>query len=142
MTKASSAAPSEPGARLLLESLLFLATARLVVRLIPFRVYARLMGRDGDSPLTPAPEAVHRVSRAIASISGHVPWRSRCLEQALAAKAMLRGRGLSNTLYLALARDPTIEAHAWVRSGDVCVTGQAEFERYTIVARFADEGRR
>lgn len=142
MTKASSAAPSEPGARLLAESLFLLATARLVVRLVPFRVYARMMGRDADSPTAPAPDAAHRVGRAIASVSGHVPWRCRCLEQALAAKAMLRLRGISNTLYLAVARETALEAHAWVRSGDVCVTGQAEFDRYTVVARFADQGRR
>ena len=69
-----------------------------------------------------------------------MPWTNKCLEQAFAAKMMLRRRGLSNTLYLAVARDITLEAHAWVRSGSVCVTGQADFDRYTIVARFADEG--
>jgi hypothetical protein len=72
----------------------------------------------------------------------HGVWRSKCLEQGLAAKAMLRRRGLPNTLYVAVAREVALEAHAWVRSGDICVTGQAEFDRYTVVARFADEGRR
>jgi hypothetical protein len=142
MTKASSVTPVEPGTLLLLESVLLLAAARVVVRLVPFRIYSRVMGRDAESADAPAPEAVHRVSRAIESVSGHVPWRSKCLEQALAAKVMLRGRGISNTLYVAVAREVALEAHAWVRSGDVYVTGQAEFDRYTIVARFADEARR
>ena len=142
MTKASSVAPAEPGALLLLESALLLAAARLLVLVVPFRVYSRAMGRAGESPDAPASSTVHRVSRAIESVSGHVPWRCQCLEQALAAKAMLRGRGISNTLYVAVARDVALEAHAWVRSGNVCVTGQAEFERYTVVARFADEARR
>jgi hypothetical protein len=142
MTKASSVAPAEPGTLLLLESALLLAVARLLVLAVPFRVYSRVMGRDGESPDAPVPPAVHRVSRAIESVSGHLPWRCKCLEQALAAKIMLRGRGISNTLYVAVARDVALEAHAWLRSGDVCVTGQADFERYTIVARFADEARR
>jgi len=142
MTKGSSAAPSEPGARLLLESALFLGVARVLVLLVPFRVYARAIGRDGESPDAPAPAMVHRVRRAIESVSAHVPWRSKCLEQALAAKTMLHGRGISSTMYLAVARDVALEAHAWVRSGDVCVTGEAAFDRYTIVARFADGTRR
>jgi len=142
MTRDSSGAPAEPGALLLLESALLLAAARVLVLAVPFRIYSRAMGRAGESPEGPVPAAVHRVSRAIESVSAHVPWRSQCLEQALAAKAMLRGRGISNTLYVAVAREVALEAHAWLRSGTVCVTGQAEFDRYTIVARFADEGRR
>jgi hypothetical protein len=134
----SSAAPSEPGVRLLLESALLLGLARVLVLCVPFRLYARAIGRDGESPDAPAPPLVHRVRRAIQAVSGRVPWRSRCLEQALAAKAMLRSRGISSTLYLAVAHETTLEAHAWVRSGDVCVTGEVTFDRYTVVARFAD----
>ena len=139
MTKGAFDAPSEPGARLLLESVILLAAARLLVLAVPFRLYARAMGCDGETPDGPAPDMVHRVRRAIEAVSSRVPWRSKCLEQALAAKAMLRGRGISSTLYLAVARDVALEAHAWLRSGDVCVTGQAAFERYTVIARFADD---
>lgn len=142
MTKASSAAPVEPGALLLFESAFALGAARLAVRAVPFRMLSRVLGRETDSPDAPAAAAAHRVSRAIESASRHVPWRSLCLEQALAAKAMLRLRGISNTLYMAVAREAALEAHAWLRSGDLCVTGQAEFDRYTIVRRFADKGRR
>lgn len=143
MTKVSFDAPDEPGTLLLLETVLTLAVARVIVLLIPFRFYSRAMGRDGESSAeTIAPDVVHRVSRAIESASRHTPWRSKCLEQALAAKAMLRRRRLSNTLYVAVARDAALEAHAWVRSGDICVTGQAELDRYTVVARFADEAKR
>lgn len=143
MTKVSFDTPAEPGVLLLLETVLALAVARLIVRLVPFRLYSRKLGRDGETPTdTIAPDVVHRVSRAIESVSRHTPWRSMCLEQGLAGKAMLRRRGQPNTLYVAVARDVALEAHAWLRSGDVCVTGQAEFDRYTVVARFADEAKR
>ena len=138
MTRASSGAPADTGTFLLLESALLLAAARLIVLALPFRLYSRALGRDGESPDAPVPATVNRVSRAIESVSGHAPWRCKCLEQALAAKTMLRWRGISSTLYVAVARDAGLEAHAWVRSGNVCVTGHAAFERYTIVARFAD----
>lgn len=143
MTKVSSATPTEPGALLLLESLFALAVARLLVLLVPFRLYSRAMGKDAEPSVGPtAPEVAHGVTRAIESVSRYAPWRNKCLEQALAAKAMLRRRGIANTLYVAVARDVALEAHAWVLTGDICVTGQAEFDRYTVVARFTDEARR
>lgn len=142
MTGASFDPRDEPGPTLIFEALVALGVARLVVLLIPFRHYSKLMGADGESSSqTVAPGQLYRVGRAIESVSRHTPWRSKCLEQGLAAKAMLRRRGLSNTLYLAVAREATLEAHAWLRSGDVCVTGQAELDRYTVVARFADDAR-
>lgn len=143
MTKASFDAPADPGAMLFLESTVALALARLVVLMVPFRVYSRAMGKNGESsPETTHAEVLSRVRWALDSVSRHAPWRSKCLEQALAAKMMLRRRGIANTLYVAVARDAALEAHAWLRSGNICVTGEAEFDRYTVVGRFADEARR
>src|SRR5215207_3268948 len=91
MTKASFAASSEPGPLLIVESATALAAVRLLVLLVPFRVYSRSIGHDGESPAeAPEPDVAHGVSRALQSVSRHTPWRSKCLEQALAAKAMLR----------------------------------------------------
>jgi hypothetical protein len=85
--------------------------------------------------------AVHpassRVAWAIGAAAGRVPWRAGCLEQAIAAKAMLRRRGIASTLYLGVTRDP-VGAHAWLRVGDVNVTGGRDVARYAVVASFAD----
>jgi hypothetical protein len=61
---------------------------------------------------------------------------------------MLHRRGIPSTLYLGVAKpspgsDTPLEAHAWLRSGAVHVTGGARVDRYAVVATFADEpGRR
>lgn len=144
MTKVSSGLPVERDRRLFVESVLALAAARLIVLLLPFRIYKKLLGRPEESSreATAAPESLRAISEAIAEAGARVFWSNKCVEHALAGKFMLRRRGLSNTLYFGIARDVTLDAHAWLRSGDVCVTGEAELERYTIVAKFADEASR
>jgi hypothetical protein len=96
-----------------------------------------------ETPFDDTSPSVGRVGGAIQAVAGHTPWRSKCLEQAIAAKAMLRRRGVQNTLYLGVALDASgphrrIIAHAWVRSGTVHVTGGAGVDDYAVVASYAD----
>lgn len=125
------------------EALAWLALARLAVVALPFRALARGLGaRRAETPAeAPYPPAARRVAWAVAAAARRAPWRSQCLEQALAAKAMLRVRGVQSTLYLGVARAPTA-AHAWVRVGEVNVTGGQDVSRYAVVASFAEMGRR
>jgi len=96
-----------------------------------------------ESPTAGAPLDVSRIGWAIRVIAGRTPWRSMCLEQAIAAKVMLRRRRVPNTLYLGVARgpsagEPPMIAHAWLRSGTVQVTGGAPVDQYAVVSTFAD----
>jgi hypothetical protein len=85
-------------------------------------------------------ERVRRIGRAVVTMSRHTPWESQCLVQAIAAKMMLRRRGVPSTLYLGVTKDDAtgLSAHAWVRSGDVVLTGAAGRERFTVIATFAE----
>ena len=125
------------------EAIAYLALARIAVIAFPFRVLAARLGvRQAETSAVAAPHpALHRVAWAIAAASRRAPWRSGCLEQAIAAKAMLRRRRISSTLYLGVGRDP-VAAHAWLRVGDLNVTGGRDVARYAIVASFADTDRR
>jgi Transglutaminase-like superfamily len=132
-----------PDGALVAEALAYLAVARLAVVAVPFRILARRLGaRRAETPTTGAVHpASGRVEWAIAVAARRTPWRSQCLEQAIAAKAMLRRRGIESTLYLGVARDP-VQAHAWLRVGDRNVTGGADVDRYAVVASFAQIQRR
>lgn len=68
---------------------------------------------------------VKRLSWAIAVASSHVPWRSDCLIQAIAARRWLRRYGLSGDFYLGVAKDPKqgLKAHAWLCLDDLTITG-------------------
>jgi Transglutaminase-like superfamily len=121
------------------EALAYLALARLAVVLLPFRLIAPRLGvrRAETPPAAGLPPASRGVAWAVAAAARRTPWRSECLEQAIAAKAMLRRRGIQSTLYLGVARDP-VAAHAWLRVGELNVTGGQDVARYAVVASFAD----
>src|SRR5205807_7326381 len=82
-----------------------------------------------------------RVGCAVRSAAAHVPWESTCLMQALAAAALLRQKEIGSTLYLAVAKDVDAPdgmlAHAWLRSGQRVLTGDADRERFTVIASLA-----
>jgi hypothetical protein len=126
---------------LLIEASLLLGTARLAVRFVPFaRIAARLGEHMGETPLSQpraATDLSRRVGRAVSLAARNLPWESVCLPQAIAAKLMLRRRGVPSTLYLGLQRDQNLLAHAWVRVGEVVVTGEQASEGYTVVSTFA-----
>ena len=131
---------------LLLEALVLLALARAAVLLLPFRWVARLLGKQEAQ--TAVLEAagrtadVRRVAVMVRRASKNVPWTSKCLDQALAAKVMLAHRRISTTVYFGVNHDRQgrLAAHAWLRSGNLYVTGGAIRGRYTIINTFADEG--
>jgi hypothetical protein len=134
---------------LLAEAGICLAIARIAVLLLPFRlIAARLGAHMAETDVTNEPVDVERGRRigwAIGAVSRYAPWRTKCLEQALAAKAMLRVRRIPNTMYLGVAHgeheQSPLGAHAWVRTGTLHVTGGARVEQYAVLSTFADTGR-
>lgn len=127
--------------RLLVEAVVLLGVARLAILLMPFSRVARRLGRHmGETPVTQPLEATElsrRVQRAVHLAAGNLPWESVCLPRAIVAKLMLRRRGVPSTLYLGVQREAKMTAHAWVRAGEVVVTGDAGREQYTVVSTFA-----
>ncbi|HEX8122860.1 MAG TPA: lasso peptide biosynthesis B2 protein [Solirubrobacteraceae bacterium] len=122
----------------LVEAVACLALARAAVRALPFRVLAaRLGARDGDSGGDVRSAEARRVAWMIGAAAPRTPWRSKCLEQAIAGKLMLRRRGVPSTMYLGVKRDP-FEAHAWLRAGGATVLGGAGAERFAVLASFGE----
>ena len=128
-----------------IEATAWLALARLGILLMRFPALARRLGvpmtestQNDDEPRRPE---LRRIAWAIGAASRRAPWRCKCLEQAVAAKMMLRRRGLASTLYLGVAREESgapAQAHAWVRCGSYYVTGGEDRARYTVVSTLAD----
>ena len=82
-----------------------------------------ILSQEKKSPL--AKVDVQRLSWAIALAAQHVPWRSDCLIQAIAADRWLRRHQLRPDFYLGVAKDEhdALASHAWLRYGDLIVTG-------------------
>ena len=129
---------------LLLEASALFWTARLVILVLPFRWVRPVLGRTGaESPAT-VPEPIlaraRRIGWAVARVSQLPPSsRGTCLPQAIAAQVMLRRRHIGSTVYLGVVKEPdrTLNAHAWVRSGHLILTGRAGYKAFNVVSSFA-----
>jgi Transglutaminase-like superfamily len=132
------------GERLLLsEALTCLGLARSAVLLLPSRWLIPLLGQQRhETPATDTPvrrSTLQAVGRAVAAASRHTPWESACLVQAIAAKLMLKRRGIPSTLYLGVTKeDNRLTAHAWLRSGPFVLTGGTGRQRFTVISTFAE----
>jgi hypothetical protein len=130
---------------LLIEATFWLIAARVILLTVPFRTIAPYLGKF----MTKSPKAVAslpedligNISWAVATASRHLPWDCWCLAQALAGKAMLKCRGVPSTLYLGLTKadEAQLQAHAWLRCGELILTGRQGMESYTVVATFAED---
>ena len=131
--------------RLVVEAMAALLTARLR-SLLPFRVLARHLGGmvPSRSPAPPAPlspdeeTSVFAVRWAIGAVAPWLPFRAQCLQQAIAARAMLARRGIGSVLHLGVG-DPTgtkLVAHAWLDAGRLQVTGYPVDPGLAEVGRF------
>lgn len=129
---------------LLLEACMGLGVARLAVRTVSFRNIAPYLGQQqlesSDEESSERERKAKHISWAVQTMSRYTPWKSNCLAQAIAAKFMLQRRQIKSTLYLGLARANVndLEAHAWLRCGQVILTGGAERNRFRVISTFAE----
>jgi Transglutaminase-like superfamily len=127
---------------LLIEAWFFLALARAILIVMPFKRIAPLLGKMNNIELSSQSREyttiLHHIKVGILRASRFSPWRTKCFEQAIAGKAMLRMRHISSLLYLGAYKDPVnqLKAHAWLIAGDIVVTGGPNIEQYTVVSWF------
>lgn len=134
---------------ILVEACIALCAAKLRLMVTPPGRVRRILGEPAPPLAThgPAPAAAlrrtARVRWAVVAARARLPWRSSCLCAALAAARMLRRRNLPATLYLGVAREEgeALRAHAWLRSGELIVTGEPGMEDFAVIAGFVG-GRR
>lgn len=133
------------------EASVYLSLAAMALLVLRFRTIASRLGQT----LTPAEAAAKMaavpdreadqpvardVGAAVRRAADHMPFRAECLEQALAAKYMLRRRNITGALHLGVAPRQGYEgammAHAWLDAAGVEVTGYPVGREFTEVACF------
>jgi hypothetical protein len=129
--------------RLAVRAIAWLLLTRAGLRLLPFdRVHAMVAGSSRHRARDDWPRAVRRaLLRATRALPG-----STCLAQSMVAERLLHAGGHRATLTIGVARadaspgEPmALDAHAWVESGGVLVTGDDARDRYEVLATFASE---
>ena len=124
---------------LLSQAVIGLAIARIKLAVFSFqRLSDRLADSGSGAGSEPDPDELRRISYAISAAAAHVPWRSDCFPQSIAARKLLDRRGYASTIHLGVERvgDAELEGHAWTTCGDVVVTGDVDLGRYTELHRF------
>lgn len=135
--------------RLFIEAWFFLAAARILIFWIPFRKLLPLIGQQvcqEEAEIAAADRVAANDLLELIRISIHracrrSPWRTKCFEQALSARMMLRSRGIKSIIHFGVRKcisdqKDILEAHAWLISSGVVVTGGENNSTFTIVGCF------
>ena len=145
MNKRNAISPAPEGSGcLLLEALALLSLAQLAVVLLPFRWVAKVFGKhraertECDNPGYVA----QRISWAVETAVGLIPWNCKCLVCVVACKVMLARRGITSTVYIGVNKDAQgeLHAHAWLRSGNLYLTGGQGHKQFKVITTFAELG--
>ena len=121
---------------LLLRAAGWLAIARLMLVVLPFsRLMSNLTGDETSECFEADPALVSSVAWAVAVAANHVPWRSDCFPQSIAARMLLRRYDYESTIHIGVERsgESEIAGHAWLTCNGVVVTGGNDLDRYTEV---------
>ena len=126
------------------EALFWAAFYRFQVLYMPFAKLSLKIGTMGYETPDDADYrvAVRTVRTVVESVCRHTPWESKCLVRALTAKKMLNRRGYPCTLYMGVqtGTDGKMEAHAWLRCGNLFVTG-GKGNGFAVTGIFGDKDR-
>jgi hypothetical protein len=127
---------------LFVEAWCLLHLAKMIIVFMPFKKIASWIGQlqlestyDLDSTDMPT-----KIELAIRRACRYTLHESKCYDQALTAKVLLRQTRLPATIYFGLAKesDKQLIAHAWVRCGKSIISGRSGMEQFTVIVCFGD----
>jgi len=134
---------------LLPEAVAYLLAARLALIFVPFPRLARRLGSfvpPTDARVlkvrTQAPDDQVRlaeaVSWAVTRAARYLPFKAVCLPQAMAARLMLKRRGVNSVMHFGAAKgtDKPLDAHAWLDAAGIEVTGYPVKDNFAEIACF------
>lgn len=81
------------------------------------------------------------IRRAIALAAHYTPWNSSCLTQALVAKFWCQRYNIPYLFFIGIAKkkhSPTIDAHAWVTTGPLAITGGQSLETHQVICSYSN----
>lgn len=134
---------------LVVEAVAWLLLARLALIVIPFPRLARHLGTFVTPTVARALQTKSKRSQddtrraeevgwAVTRSARYVPFKAVCLPQAMAARVMLKRRGVASVLHFGAAKgqDKPLDAHAWLDAAGVEVTGYPVANNFAEIACF------
>jgi hypothetical protein len=138
----------------LIEAVAWLLVARLSLIFVSFPRLARRLGtlvaptdaralRANSDGKEDQARVAEEVGWAVTRAARHVPFSAVCLPQAMAARIMLKRRGVDSVLHFGarigqdkIGQDKPIDAHAWLDAAGVEVTGYPVANTFAEIACF------
>ena len=123
--------------RLVAKTALVLTAASGAVACLPFRRAVAL----GSAPLGTRQDTVSAedVAWAVKAWARRMPWRTKCIEQGIAAQRLLRSAGIDARLHYGArhgAQGAKLEAHVWVTVAGKPVIGGDEAGDFAEIASY------
>ncbi len=126
--------------KMAMETAALLVFFRLALFALPYRSWRRYLGDPWGVGSHPVGNRmmIAGVSQWIQRVSPYLSIGRGCLCKALAARAMLKRRGIETTLFLGVQKDTAgnLCAHAWLMAGNIPVTGGKDNGDLCQVAQF------
>lgn len=124
---------------LFVEAWCLLAWARLMIYFFPFKKIVTILEDNpqiekADKKVSPM--ILNEISISINRACRHSFWRTKCFEQALAGKIMLKFRRINSSVYFGVADNGTFMAHAWLESEGLTITGSKEKDQFAVINKF------
>ena len=129
--------------RVLFSRALFLLVVwKAKIVFLPMPAYVKYFGEKGVELNFPAEGNevfIKKVQLSIRRADSVLPWKSKCLTEAIATKRMLEFRKIKSTLLLGVAKDEKekLIAHAWLILGNRIISGERGHEKFTVVQKFS-----
>jgi len=123
-----------------LEALATLIGVAIVLRCLPYRSWRNALkpptAARNATPSTDTLTTARQIGRSVAAVARNLPGHPQCLAQALAARAMLKRRGITSELNLGVSSDrAAINAHAWLAVGSQIVTGGPDVSGFSAFGK-------
>jgi len=128
-----------------LDTVLLLSISKLVIFTVPFKKVAPYLGKVNgtieDTIDTRQTDKAERVKLFVNMAAGNVPFKSVCLDQAMAGMLLLRRFKIPSNLCLGVKRnekEQKLDAHAWIECGGRILIGGQRSLQYNKVAHFTN----
>jgi len=118
---------------------LLLTTVSVTLRILPFRVIARMVSTLGTyrtRRTKTSQQSIEKVVWAVSLLSRYIPGAT-CLTQALTTMVLLGRRGYPASLRFAVAKDERgkLQAHAWVENERQVIIGDLkDLSRFVVLS--------
>lgn len=114
---------------------------KIIVFTLPLRWYRRLLVQSGKNSLQYSSnrnKTIKSIATAVNRCSRFAPWKTRCLVDAFTAKLLLQWHGIPSTMFMGVNKDEEkkLVAHAWLKCGEVFITGKRGYRKFTVVSSF------